>query len=376
MFVVSDVFFKKMMLSKRVLRRGLCVAGLGVMGLMAGCGNHNTSHQGQQAEETASSTKSDTQEAKQEPNATDGRTQTVAITALVDHPSLEDIRHGVIDELAEQGHQEGKNLNIHFQSAQGNMATVGQISRQFVADNPDVIVTITTPSAQSMLSATKEIPIVYTAVSDPVRAKLIDENNKPTQPNVTGLSSQLPLEPQIDLIQKIKPTVKNIGFVYSAGEANSVSVRDELKKILPKRGLTLIDIPANRPTDIAMATKSLDGRADVIFTSLDNNVASAFEAMAAAANELKIPIIASDEFSVRRGATAALGVNDYDFGRTTGQMVAKILDGSPVNTLEPQVMNKLTLYVSPQHAKNQAVTLPTDVMAQAINVDETPSSKH
>jgi putative ABC transport system substrate-binding protein len=220
-----------------------------------------------------------------------------------------------------------------------------------------------------VVAASTTIPIIYTAVSDPLGAKLITADGKPFQSNLTGLSSQLPLEPQLDLLQQIKPDLKTIGYVYSPGEANSVSLRENLKQALPARGLSLLDIPANRPTDIGMATRSLQGRADIIYTSFDNNVASAFEAMTQAANELKLPIIASDEFSVKRGATAALGVNDYDFGRTTGKMVYRVLNGEAVDTIKPEVMNDLTLYVSPKHAKTQGVSLPAELLKNAINVD-------
>lgn len=299
--------------------------------------------------------------------------KTVSITAIVEHPSLDAIRQGVIDELAAQGYVKGQNLTINFQSAQGNTATVGQISKQFVADNPDVIVAISTPSAQSMAAATKRIPIVYTAVSDPAAAKLVDANHKPTQSNITGLSSQLPLAPQLDFIQQIMPSAKSIGYVYSPGEMNSVSLQQRLKADLPARQLNLVDMPANRPTDIAMATNSLGGKAQLIYTSMDNNVASAFESMVGAANTLKLPIIASDEFSVRRGAAAAMGVNDYDFGRTTGKMVGKILDGASPSQVAPEVMNDLTLYVSPKHAKAQGLTLPDAVLQKAVNVDTTPA---
>ena len=176
-------------------------------------------------------------------------------------------------------------------------------------------------------------------------------------------------------MQKIMPSAKSIGYVFSAGEMNSVALRDKLTIALPKRGMNLVDIPANRPTDIAMATNSLGGKAQLIYTSMDNNVASAFESMVQSANTLKLPIIASDEFSVRRGATAALGVNDYDFGRTTGKMVGKILDGTPVNQVKPEVMNQLTLYVSPKHAQAQGLTLNPELLKGAINVDTTPERK-
>lgn len=307
-------------------------------------------------------------------NDADKPAKTLAITQIVEHPSLDEMRRGIIDELADNGYVEGQNLTVNFQSAQGNTATAGQIAKQFAGDNPDAIVAISTPSAQSIVASTKTIPVIYTAISDPVAAKLIDENDTPIQSNVTGLSSELPIEPQLDNIQKIAPNAKTIGYVYSPGEVNSVVVLNQLKKIAPARGLTILDVTANRPTDVAMATRSLAGRADVIYTSLDNNVVSAFEAMAGAANELKIPIIASDEFSVRRGATAALGVNDYDFGRTTGKMVYRVLNGEAINTIKPAVMNTLTLYASPKNAAQQGVSLTDDLLKNAINVDQQAQS--
>ncbi|MDN3440595.1 ABC transporter substrate-binding protein [Psychrobacter sp. APC 3279] len=331
---------------------GVALSAISTLGII-GCSNSST--------ETAATAENST--------ATDKPAKSIAITQIVEHPSLDDMRRGIIDELADNGYVEGQNLTVNFQSAQGNTATAGQIAKQFAGDNPDAIVAISTPSAQSVVAATTTIPIIYTAVSDPLGAKLITADGKPFQSNLTGLSSQLPLEPQLDLLQQIKPDLKTIGYVYSPGEANSVSLRENLKQALPARGLSLLDIPANRPTDIGMATRSLQGRADIIYTSFDNNVASAFEAMTQAANELKLPIIASDEFSVKRGATAALGVNDYDFGRTTGKMVYRVLNGEAVNTIKPEVMNDLTLYVSPKHAKTQGVSLPAELLKNAINVD-------
>ena len=155
--------------------------------------------------------------------------KTLAITQIVEHPSLDEMRRGIIDELADNGYSEGQNLTVNFQSAQGNTATAGQIAKQFAGDNPDAIVAISTPSAQSVVASTKTVPVIYTAISDPVAAKLIDENDVPIQTNVTGLSSELPIEPQLDNIQKIVPNVKTIGYVYSPGEANSVVVLKQLE---------------------------------------------------------------------------------------------------------------------------------------------------
>jgi len=337
------------------LRLSLCGAALSAISIfgLVGCSNSATE-----------TTTDDAATGSEKP------AKTLAITQIVEHPSLDEIRRGLIEELADNGYVKGENLTVNFQSAQGNLATAGQIAKQFAGDLPDAIVAISTPSAQSIVASTTQVPVIYTAISDPLAAKLIDENGVPAQSNVTGLSSQLPIEPQLDLIQKVAPNAKTIGYVYSPGEANSVTVLNQLKAAAPARGLEILDLNANRPTDAAMATRSLDGRADVIYTSLDNNVVSAFEAMASAANELKIPVIASDEFSVRRGATAALGVNDYDFGRVTGEMVYRVLNDEAVATVKPQVMNDLTLYVSPKHAQAQGVTLSDEVLKDAINVDD------
>ena len=304
-----------------------------------------------------------TKEHSTQETATQKTPKTIAISAIVEHPSLDDIRKGVIYGLGQYGYLDGQNLTVNFQSAQGNMATMGQISKQFAAH---------APTAQSLAAATQTIPLIYTAVSDPVAAKLINNNNQALQANITGLSSQLPLAPQLDLLTQIKPDAKRIGFIYSPGEANSVAIKEQLATELPKRGMTLVDIPANRSADVAAATRALDGRADLIYTSLDNGVASAMEAMVGIANELKIPIIASDEFSVRRGASAGLGVNDFDFGITTAKLVAKSLDGTQPTDITPEVMNTLTLYVSPKQAQNQGIISSDELIKDAINVDSVP----
>ena len=283
-----------------------------------------------------------TKEHSTQETATQKTPKTIAISAIVEHPSLDDIRKGVIYGLGQYGYLDGQNLTVNFQSAQGNMA------------------------------ATQTIPLIYTAVSDPVAAKLINNNNQALQANITGLSSQLPLAPQLDLLTQIKPDAKRIGFIYSPGEANSVAIKEQLATELPKRGMTLVDIPANRSADVAAATRALDGRADLIYTSLDNGVASAMEAMVGIANELKIPIIASDEFSVRRGASAGLGVNPFDHGITTAKLVAKSLDGTQPTDITPEVMNTLTLYVSPKHAQNQGIIISDELIKDAINVDSVP----
>ena len=293
--------------------------------------------------------------------------KSVGITSIVDHPALNSARKGVEDELKALGWEPGKNIKITYQSAQGNAATAGQIARKFVGDKTDVIVAIATPSAQAAAAATKSIPVVFAAVTDPVAAKLVKSWNA-SGTNVTGVSDRLPLAPQIDLLLQVKPGAKRVGYVYSPGEINSVTVLKELKAELGKRGMTVVEAAAPRTVDIPAAAKSLAGKVDVIYTTTDNNVVSAYESLVRVAQESKLPLVASDTDSVKRGAIAALGMNYYDIGRQTGKMVDKILKGTKVGTIAPETGKKLSLVVSPEAAKKQGVTLSDALMKQAAEV--------
>ncbi len=298
-----------------------------------------------------------------------GGVKKVAITAIVEHPALDAVRKGVIEELANQGYKEGENLQIDFQSAQGNTATAGQIAKKFAGDNPDVIVAIATPSAQSVVAATKTVPVVFSAVTDPVAAKLVS-SWEPSKTNVTGVSDELPLQPQIDLMRKIVPNLKSVGYVYSPGEVNSTIVLDQLKALLAKDGIEVAAAPAQRTTDVPTAARSLKGKADLIYTSLDNNVVSAYESLYKTAVENKIPLVASDTDSVKRGAVAALGVNYHDLGVKTGGVVARILRGEKPGDIAPERMDKLDLFVSKKAAAEVGLTLPDALISEAKEVVE------
>lgn len=298
-----------------------------------------------------------------------GETKRVAITAIVEHPALDAVRQGVIDELAAQGYKEGENLQIDFQSAQGNTATAGQIAKKFAGDNPDVIVAIATPSAQSVVAATKSIPVVFAAVTDPVAAKLVS-SWEPSKTNVTGVSDELPLGPQIDLMKKLVPTLKSVGYVYSPGEVNSTIVLEQLKTELGKDGIQIVAVPAQRTTDVPTAARSLKGKADLIYTSLDNNVVSAYESMYKVAAENKLPLVAADTDSVKRGAVAALGVNYHDVGVQTSKIVVRILKGEQPGDIAPERMDKLDLFVSKKHAAEEGVTLSDALLQEAKQVLE------
>ncbi|AOI79719.1 ABC transporter substrate-binding protein [Burkholderia sp. NRF60-BP8] len=292
--------------------------------------------------------------------------QTVKVLSIVDHPALDAIRDGVRAELKAQGYGDDK-LKWEYQSAQGNTGTAAQIARKFVGDKPDVIVAIATPAAQSVVAATKSVPVVYSGVTDPVAAQLV-KGWGPSGTNVTGVSDKLPLDRQVELIKRVVPNAKTVGMVYNPGEANSVVVVKELKELLAKQGMALKEAAAPRTVDIGPAAKSLIGKVDVIYTNTDNNVVSAYEALVKVANEAKIPLVAGDTDSVKRGGIAALGINYGDLGRQTGKVVARILKGEKPGAIASETSSNLELFVNTGAAAKQGVTLAPDLVKEAKTV--------
>ncbi len=293
--------------------------------------------------------------------------KSVAVLAIVEHPALDAVRDGVQAALKDAGYEAGKNLKWQYQSAQGNTGTAAQIARKFVGDNPDAIVGIATPTAQAAVAATKTVPIVFSAVTDPVAAKLVP-SWEPSHTNVTGVSDLLQLDKQIDLIKQVVPAAKRVGMVYSPGEANSVVVVKEMRDLLAKRGMSLVEASAPRSVDVSSAARSLVGKVDVIYTNTDNNVVSAYESLVKVGQDAKIPLVASDTDSVKRGAIAALGINYRDLGEQTGRMVARILKGEKPGDIKPETSSKLELYVNPGAAEKQGVKLSDALVKSAAQV--------
>ncbi|WP_371596452.1 ABC transporter substrate-binding protein [Pusillimonas sp. T2] len=293
--------------------------------------------------------------------------QSVAVTSIVEHPALDSLKDGVKAALEKAGFTEDKGLEWQFQTAQGNTAIAAQIARKFVGDKPDVIVAIATPSAQAVVAATKSIPVVYAAVTDPVEAQLVP-SFEPSGTNVTGVSDQLELTRQIELIKQVVPNAKTVGMVYNPGEANSAVVVRQMRELLPDYGMTLAEVSAPRTVDVGAAARSLIGRVDVIYTSTDNNVVSAYEALVKVGNDAQIPLVASDPDSVKRGAIAALGINYYDLGLQAGAMAVEILKGAKPGEMPSQMGEKLELHLNLDAAKKQGVTLSPDLIKSAANV--------
>lgn len=295
------------------------------------------------------------------------QTKLVAVTSVIEHPALDEVRDGVKEALASAGYVDGKNLRWQYQTAQGNVATAAQIARKFVGDNPAVIVAISTPSAQTVLSSTKDIPIVFSAITDPIGAKLI-AGWEPSGTNVTGVSNVLDVSKQVDLIQEVVPGAKRIGVVYNPAEANAAYYVKELQRLLPERGLTLVTASAPRTVDVGSAARSLVGKVDVFYSVSDNNVVAAYEALAKVAADAKLALVSTDPKTAARGATVAMGVDYHELGLQTGRMVLRILNGEKPGEINPEMGQKLDLVVNLKAAQMQGVTVPASVIERAAQV--------
>ncbi|HEV7248203.1 MAG TPA: ABC transporter substrate-binding protein [Shinella sp.] len=294
---------------------------------------------------------------------------TVAVTAIVEHPALDAARDGVKEALEAAGYKEGENLTFLYESAQGNPATAAQIARQFAGEEPNVIVPISTPSAQAVVSSTRDIPVVFTAVSDPLGAQLVKDMDKPGG-NVTGLSDMSPVAEHLALIKEILPNAKTIGYLYNSGEANSVSLLAVLKAEAEKAGLTVVESAATKSAEVQGAARALIGRADAIYIPTDNTIISALEGAVAVAEEAKLPLFTADTDSVSRGAIAALGFNYKDVGRQTGEIVVRILKGENPGDIAVKVAAGTDLVVNKSAATKMGVTLPEAVVGRATRVIE------
>jgi len=301
--------------------------------------------------------------------AASAQTVKVSVTAIVEHPALDAVRDGVRDGLGEAGYKEGENLEFTYESAQGNPATAAQIAREFVGNSPNVIVPISTPSAQAAAAATREIPIVFSAVTDPLAAGLVKSNEEPGG-NVTGVSDLTPIADHVALIKELVPNVKSVGFIFNPGEANSVVLLDLFKKEAEKQGLSVVEAPANKSADVQAAARSLVGKAEAMYVPTDNTIVSALEALVGVANDNDLPLISGDTDSVERGALASVGFNYYELGKDTAEVVVKVLKGENPGAIPVTFASGTDLVVNRKAAEAMGVELPQAIVDRATKVIE------
>jgi putative tryptophan/tyrosine transport system substrate-binding protein len=299
------------------------------------------------------------------------KTVKIGITQIVEHPSLDSAREGFVAALKDAGYVEGKNLEIDYQNSQGDMNNNMSIAQNLVADKNDLILAIATASAQAVAQSTSEIPILFTAITDPLGASLVESLEQPGG-NVTGTSDTHPdaIKNTINSIKEFVPDAKKVGIVYNSGEPNSVVNVEHAKEAMKKIGLEAVEASISTSSEVKQAAESLVGRVDVIYVPKDNTVVSALESIIKVANEKKIPTFAGEGDSVKRGTFTSYGFEYHDLGYATGKMAVEILEGKKPSEIPVGFPENLELVINKKAAEQQGIILTEEMMKNAKIVGE------
>jgi len=294
---------------------------------------------------------------------------TVAILNLANVPSLTDIVDGVVDGLAEAGY-EGDGIHIDSQNANGDLSVAQSIAAKFADDDPDVIVTITTPALQSAINATRDnaVPIVFGAVSDPVAAGAVESLDGPTGTNVTGVYNTNPIPDVLDLARELMPDLESVGIIYNPGEDNSVADAEVLRDAAAERDITVVEATADNSNNVQTAALSIVDRVDAVVLMQDSTVATAQAVVNRAAQEAGIPVFAFDAALVENGAVAGLGRSPHDTGVQLSALVVQILEGTDPGEIPLEPVNPAKLLVNLDAAAATGFTIPDAVIERADTV--------
>jgi putative ABC transport system substrate-binding protein len=300
-------------------------------------------------------------------NSSSNKQIKIGISQIVEHPALDSAKNGFIDALKEKGYEDGKNIKIDFQNAQGEQANAQTIAKKFVSDKVDMILAIATPSAQAAYNATKDIPVLITAVTDPVQAGLAKSLEK-SQTNVTGTSDNVPIETQFDLLKKLVPNAKKVGIIYNTSESNSEIQVNSAKKAAPGAGLEIVPMGITNVNDIPQSLSSLVGKIDVLYVPTDNMVVSSMPIIADQCFKNNIPIIGSEKGQVTQGALATTGIDYYKLGKQTGLVAVDVINGKKPTDIAITTLSDMQLVVNTDAAKKLNITIPKDIEAKAEKV--------
>ena len=292
---------------------------------------------------------------------------TIGISQFAEHGSLDNCREGFLAGLEEEGIVEGTNLTVLFDNAQADTGTASTISDNYVSKKVNLICAIATPSAMSAYNSTMntDIPVIYTAVSDPVGAGLANADGSPVG-NITGTSDALAVDAQLKMIREILPDAKKIGILYTTSEANSVSTIEQYKEAAGSYGFEIVDSGINTIADVDLAAADLVTKVDCITNLTDNTVVSALQTVIAKATDAGIPVFGSEVEQVKAGCVASMGLEYFELGKQTGRMAAKVLKGeAKASEMNYEVISEPSLYVNTAAADKVSLALDDDFVASA-----------
>ncbi|QTX05404.1 ABC transporter substrate-binding protein [Agromyces archimandritae] len=289
---------------------------------------------------------------------------TIGISQIVQHPALDSAREGFKEAFADAGYVEGEDVEFDEQNAQGEQATATTIASKFATDGVDLVLAIATPTAQAAAQAIADIPVLFTAVTEPEEAGLVDSWDAPGA-NITGTSDLNPVDEQLALITEVLPDAKKVGIVYSSGEVNSEVQVDLAKDAAKELGIEIVEATVTNSSEVAQATESL-GAVDAIYVPTDNRVTEGIEAVVQIAEQKQIPLFGAEGGQVESGAIATYGIDYTELGYQTGKMALKILeDGADPAEMPVETLDTLSLIVNPAAAERQGVKLPARLTDEA-----------
>lgn len=294
----------------------------------------------------------------------------IGIIQIVEHPSLNEIRESVITQLKDKGFKDGENITIDYQNAQNDQSNLKAIAQKFVNGKYDLIIAIATPSAQAVVSQTKDIPILFASVIDPIGAGIISNFEKPGG-NVSGTSNAVAADIVMEMANLITPNIKTIGTIYNPSESNAAFVIKSLKEYTTKNNITLIEAPVTGSSEVQQAANSLVGKVDAIFIPNDNTVATAMLSVSQIAIKAKLPVYVTADSLVRDGGLATNGINYTTLGKETADMAVEVLNGKKIGDIPARTMSKMSIYLNKDTAKAIGVDFPEDIVKQAAEVIET-----
>ena len=285
----------------------------------------------------------------------------IGILQLIEHDALDSSYRGFVDGLKEYGYEDGKNIIIDYQNAQGEQANCVTIAQKFVNDKSDLILAIATPAAQAVANITKDIPILITAVTDPADSKLVKDNNVPGG-NVTGTSDLTPVREQIDLLKKLIPSAKKIAFLYNSSEQNSIFQINIAKQKADEIGLIFMDATITNPNDIQQVVQSLVGKVDAIYVPTDNMVSAGMANVISITEPAKIPVICGEVGMLNAGGLATYGISYYELGKLTANQAIKIIKGEATPSTMPIEYTKTpVLDINTNAANRLDIEIPSDL---------------
>lgn len=294
----------------------------------------------------------------------------IGIGQFAEHGSLDNCREGFITGMADEGFVEGDNVTYEYDNAQTDGSAAMQIYNKYVTDGSDMVVAIATPMAQAAYSicGDKNIPVIFTAISDPVAAELANADGTPAG-NVTGTSDKLPVEAQLKLITEMFPEAKNVGILYTTSEVNSVSAIEEYKSYADKYGVEIIVQSIDQGSDMPLAVDALLPKVDVVTNLTDNTVVANMPVLIEKANEKHIPVFGSEIEQVRKGCIAAMGLDYVELGKQTGHMAAKILKGEiEASNMNFETIENASLYINRKVVEDNSYSVDSSFFDDATEV--------